>query len=222
VRRGLASRGIPIALSSYRYPSLHREFPWRAFLEQCDLNMPQVYWEQSHDPVDQLRRCVREFITLAPVRPVMPVAPTYKTNGWSPTAADVRAFLDAAYEANKQAVSFFSWDECRRDLPTLWDVVAAEIRWPATTAPEPQPQPGPDRSDGTAVTLLATALVDGQNTRSGPSITEGITGQLRVGQTYPILDMRVLSPGSVWAMIGPGWAAVVYGGKKYMEIKKGV
>src|SRR6267154_363954 len=31
-----------VALSSYRYPYFHREFPWAAFLERCDLAMPQV------------------------------------------------------------------------------------------------------------------------------------------------------------------------------------
>nr|MBI2905973.1 hypothetical protein [Chloroflexota bacterium] len=41
---------LPIALSSYRYPSYHTTLPWREFLEKCDLNMPQVYWEQAHNP----------------------------------------------------------------------------------------------------------------------------------------------------------------------------
>ena len=45
-------RGLPntkIALSSYRFPRYHLELPWASFLEKCDYNMPQVYWERSHN-----------------------------------------------------------------------------------------------------------------------------------------------------------------------------
>ncbi len=45
---------FPIALSSYRYPSYHPQFPWVEFLTQCDLNMPQVYWELNHNPGNSL------------------------------------------------------------------------------------------------------------------------------------------------------------------------
>jgi hypothetical protein len=34
----------PVALCSYRFPHYHMEFPWSAFLEFCNLHMPQVYW----------------------------------------------------------------------------------------------------------------------------------------------------------------------------------
>ncbi len=59
LRAGLGN--LPIALSSYRFPSFHKDFPWQAFLEKCDLNMPQVYWEQAHNPDVQLQRSVTEF-----------------------------------------------------------------------------------------------------------------------------------------------------------------
>src|SRR3990172_691962 len=59
LRAGLPN--FPVALSSYRFPSYHKELPWREFLEKCDLNMPQVYWEQAHNPDVQLARAVAEF-----------------------------------------------------------------------------------------------------------------------------------------------------------------
>ena len=31
---------MPIALSSYRFPSYHASFPFTNFLERCDYNMP--------------------------------------------------------------------------------------------------------------------------------------------------------------------------------------
>ncbi|MEP7357991.1 MAG: hypothetical protein ABI847_12165, partial [Anaerolineales bacterium] len=41
LRAGLP-RNTPVALSSYRYPSVHRELPWKEFLASSDLVMPQV------------------------------------------------------------------------------------------------------------------------------------------------------------------------------------
>ena len=205
VRRELAPKGIPIALSSYRYPSLHREFPWRAFLEQCDLNMPQVYWEQSHDPVDQLRRCVQEFSMLYPVRPVMPVAPTYKTGGWAPTPQDIKTFLDEASKLNIGAVSFFSWDECRRDLPALWDVVAAETSWPVPLTPAPEPQQSPEGN-----MIRMQVVIPRLNIRSGPAVSFAKTGELRKSDIVVIEALHVEAPTRVWAKHASGWSAVVY------------
>ncbi len=122
LRRSLTS--LPIALSSYRFPTYHPELPWHDFLEQCDYNMPQVYWEKSHNPADQLARTVKEFQAQTPYRPVIPTAPTYKWDGWRPTDQDIKEFLQAAKKLHLPAVNFFSWDECERDLKNLWDLIA--------------------------------------------------------------------------------------------------
>jgi hypothetical protein len=120
--------GLPLALSSYRYPTLHPEFPWDAFLSRVDLNMPQVYWEGAHDPADELARSVAEFDARAIRRPVVPVAPVYRKGDWAPTAADICYFRVAAGRLRLSGWSFFSWDECRRDLPDVWAVVGNPIR----------------------------------------------------------------------------------------------
>lgn len=64
LRKGLAS--TPVALSSFRWPTYHRTFPYAAFLEKCDLNMPQVYWMQAHDAAYDLTRLVDELNPLHP------------------------------------------------------------------------------------------------------------------------------------------------------------
>ncbi len=114
---------LPIALSSYRYPSYHPQLPWKAFLDKCDYNMPQVYWEQAHNPASQLSRVVREFKAMTPYRPIIPVGPAYKVSGWAPTENDLSEFFNAARSLNLPTVNFFSWDECRRDLPKIWNVI---------------------------------------------------------------------------------------------------
>ena len=114
---------IPIALSSYRYPSYHPQLPWREFLEKCDLNMPQVYWLHAHNPADQLIRSVREFQAMTPFRPIIPTGAAYKEFGWKPNAAEVISFLQTAQSLNLTAANFYSWDSSRAYLPEVWDAI---------------------------------------------------------------------------------------------------
>ncbi len=122
LRKSLPS--LPMALSSYRFPTYHPQLPWQAFLEQCQYNMPQVYWEKAHNPIQQMARCLREFQALKPYRPVIPTAPAYKWDGWRPTDQDMLDFFTALHDNHVPAANFFSWDECRRDLNNLWVQVA--------------------------------------------------------------------------------------------------
>jgi hypothetical protein len=111
---------LPMALCSYRFPSLHPELPWDAFLSKCDLNMPQVYWEDAHNACDELTQCVVEFNARKIRRPIIPIGPTYKRGKWAPTLADIKEFESAAAILKLPGLGYFSWDECRRDLPGLW------------------------------------------------------------------------------------------------------
>lgn len=129
---------MPFALSSYRFPKYHPQLPWREFLEHCDYNMPQIYWEKAHNPGAQVERCLREFLSTEPYRPVIPTGPGYKWDGWRPTDDDLKEFLDTAQRAKIPAVNLFSWDECRRDLPNLWELFA---KYPYG---EPVPEPAKD------------------------------------------------------------------------------
>lgn len=119
----------PVALSSYRYPSYHPQLPWREFLDGCDLNMPQVYWLKSHNPAEQLLRCLREFQALVPFRPVIPTGAAFTEHGWSPTAAEVTEFLRAAKNLNLSAANFWEWSNTRLFLPNLWTTIR-DFNWP--------------------------------------------------------------------------------------------
>ncbi|MHB8134007.1 MAG: nuclear transport factor 2 family protein [Anaerolineaceae bacterium] len=115
---------IPIALSSYRFPTYHPQLPWKTFLEYCDINMPQVYWEKAHNPEAQLTRTVHEFQSLTPNRPVIPTGPTYRAGSWIPTAEDTLEFLKTSKKLNLSAANFFSWDECRPAYGDLWNTIS--------------------------------------------------------------------------------------------------
>jgi len=131
LRKGLPNK--PVALSSYRFPSYHPQFPWNAFLEKCDYNMPKVYWEQAHNPGAQLERSVRELNNLTYVRPIMPTGSMYRTSTWSPTTRDIQEFLEKARALNLGSINFFAWDYKHTSIRPLWDVIAA-YHWP-TPAP---------------------------------------------------------------------------------------
>ena len=116
---------VPIALSSYRYPSYHPDFPWREFLEFVDFNMPQVYWMQARNPADQLNRCVREFQAMSPTRPIIPTGAAFKEYGWKSTAEEAVAFMQAAQRLNLPAANFWEWYHARNNvtLPGMWDAI---------------------------------------------------------------------------------------------------
>lgn len=126
---------IPIALSSYRFPSYHRRIPWQEFLEGCDFMMPQVYWMFSDSAGDQLARCVREFQSVTPSRPIIPTGSAFKEHGWKPDPAQIVDFLQTAKKLNLHAANFYSWDSCRKYLPDIWQLVH-DFEW------LPSPSPG--------------------------------------------------------------------------------
>lgn len=114
---------LPIALSSYRYPSYHKDFPWEAFLTFCTYNMPLVFWVQAHNPHTQLMRSFQEFDSLRPFRPVIPVGAVFSTDVWQPTPSDVQEFLDTAQSLNLSAISFWDWDSTSGGLSSLWQPI---------------------------------------------------------------------------------------------------
>jgi hypothetical protein len=120
-----------VALSTYRYPSYHMEFPFNSFLEKCNYAMPQVYFEQAHNPDEQLLRCIQEYRTLVTPRTIIPTGPTYKAGSWGPTEKDITLFMKTAVRQNLPGVNFFSWDECRRDLSAVWNTIGS-FAWGST------------------------------------------------------------------------------------------
>jgi hypothetical protein len=114
---------FPMALSSYRFPTYHPSFPFQAFLESVDFNMPQVYWVEAHNPGDQLIRCLREFQAITPFRPIIPTGSAYQQGDWAPTPAEITEFLDTARNLNMSAANFWEWGHTRLYLPALWQTV---------------------------------------------------------------------------------------------------
>ena len=135
-----AALKVPIALSSFRFPNYHPKFPWSDFLASCDLYMPQVYWEQAHNALEQLGESKRQCDSLPNARAFIPTGAAYRTPGWSPTEQDITDFLDTAQALGLPAVNFFDWDACHADLPLLWKAIAS-FTWPVRQQTDLPAQP---------------------------------------------------------------------------------
>jgi SnoaL-like domain len=135
IKAGLPS-STPVGLSSYRWPTYHPQFPWKEFLEKCDVNMPQVYWVKAHNPADQLARSLREFQALTPYRPLIPTGPMYIYGSWEPTAQEIVEFLDKTRALNLEAANFFAWYYARSILKPLWSALSTYPWQPYPSLPD--------------------------------------------------------------------------------------
>ena len=181
---------LPMALCSYRFPKLHPEFPWDEFLAQVDLNMPQVYWEQAHNPTAQLAQSLEEFGELPNKHPMIPVGPTYKVDGWAPTPADLQAFQAEAARCGMPGTGYFSWDECRRDLPALWDEIAGHPSQPEPApvpAPEPAPKPEPEPKPAAQQYLVT---IGPRWVYTNAELTGRATGRVNRGARVTIMETQ--------------------------------
>lgn len=122
---------IPIGLTSYRFPTLHRKLPWKTFLSVCDHHVPQVYWMYAHNPVGQLERSIRELKALKDI-PFVPVGAAYKEGGWNgPTVAEINAFNKRVKELGCPAICWWDWQHM---TPDWWNAIAGHV-WDETQSP---------------------------------------------------------------------------------------
>lgn len=139
LRRGLPN--FPIALSTYRYPTVHYTFPYNAFLEYCDYNMPQVYWVGSMNPAQQLQKSYNEYQSLKFKRTIVPTGAAYAEGNWSPSPLQLYDFMQAARALKLPAANFWEW-QTAYVKPELWNAVSG-YNWPFSQPSTPQPNPDP-------------------------------------------------------------------------------
>ena len=149
---------VPIALSSYRFPNYHPDFPWSDFLLSCDLHMPQVFWELAHNAGEQLIESKRQCDALPNARPFIPTGAAYPASGWSPTAQDITDFMNTAEVLGLPAVNFFDWETCRASLPLAWKAIAGFI-WPVPSRGNPPVQAKNSASECTSHFSVGSFLV---------------------------------------------------------------
>lgn len=107
LRAGLPN--TPIALSTYRYPEVHPEFPWESYLPFIDLNMPQVYWQGTHNPAAQLRKTKDQYDRLAPGMDLIPIGSAYAEHGWVATPDDLQEFNNMVLSLGYAAEGYWEY-----------------------------------------------------------------------------------------------------------------
>lgn len=96
---------------SHRFPKYHLYIPHERMLKhnRMDIITPMVYWEQSHNPVEQLRRSLAEYRAISN-KPFVPIGPTYGRQGWEPSVEELVAFVDECFAQGFPAYGFYSLD----------------------------------------------------------------------------------------------------------------
>ncbi|MEX1248854.1 MAG: nuclear transport factor 2 family protein [Anaerolineales bacterium] len=136
LRKGLP--GLPIGLSTYRYPTVHYQFPFTAFLDYCDFALPQVYWVGSVNPAQQLKKSYGEFQSLKPGLPVVPTGAAYSQGSWTPTPQQLNDFMAAARELQLPGANFWEMSTAQENGGALWSAVR-DYDWATGSAPTPAP-----------------------------------------------------------------------------------
>ena len=191
LRAGLPN--LPIGLSTYRYPQLHYQLPFAQFLERCDFAMPQVYFEFSHNPEEQLERSVAQYQALRPARPIFVTGPTYNHNAWRPSADEVTRFLAKTRELKIEAANFWAYDfATRTTMIDLWDSVAA-FDWPGADQVADMPERLIGRLNQKDPSLVAGLYLENAAHVTGERT---IVGQESVRSWYESLLGNILPNGS--------------------------
>lgn len=134
--------GTVIGFSSYRFMRYHPNFPFEAFMEDCDVAMPQVYWmaKGDGDALVNLRNSYEEYKERFPNKLFVPtgaafgemVATSKERFYWTASPLQIHRFMDQARALGLPAVTFWSWEHAYYDLANqryngteLWDAIAA-------------------------------------------------------------------------------------------------
>ena len=157
---------VPIALSSYRYPELHHNFPWQIYLAGCDLAMPQVYWEQAHNPGIQLTETVNQYRDyLKWEKDIVPTGSAYSRGDWYCTPDDARIFLGVAQKLELPSANFWEW-RFWDDLPQTFEAISkydwGDIEKPPVP-PDPEEPEEPETPDTANFKMLSGYVKVGED-----------------------------------------------------------
>lgn len=189
----------PLALSSFRFPSYHREFPWLEFLSKVDYNMPQVYWMMATNAGEQMERCYAEFkLPQYPQVPIFPTGAAFSEHGWRAYPNEVIDFMNAAKKLGVSGCNFWNYDHAFNRFPELWDAISG-FDWEG----EGYVDDPVDEDD-----ILFYAICKAENAlriRGGPGTNYPILDYLYRGDIEPIYGVE-----NGWYRIDRGWVGGSY------------
>ncbi len=202
LRSGLPDKAI--GLCSYRFPSLHNDFPYREFLNICDFHAPQVYWVGSNNSAEQLERSVVELKKIANI-PVIPLGISAQDDStiWKPTEIQINNFHNKVVELNLQAEGWYEWGDA---INAGVEKFVANISWDGKIILPPPPT----EKSRYVGSVLPTVFL-GLQVRESP-ITGLKIGKLNPNQSFEG-DVLVTVQGDKWLNITKplsGWISLKF------------
>jgi len=143
--------GSLVGLTAWARISGHSTFPWQAFLDRVDVNMPQTYWAaRPTTPQNELGLMSSQFATAtagwvgqgdsAAAKPIMPLGQgEYFGYSNDVAAGDVATFCNLAQSTyHYPGVSLWEYNQITHAY--VWDEYSAA--WPVTSVPITASAPG--------------------------------------------------------------------------------
>ncbi|MCL4880040.1 MAG: M23 family metallopeptidase [Anaerolineae bacterium] len=165
----IKSLGIPeptLALSSSASITSNPDFPFDAFMEFCQMSIPQVYWiaKDGGDPVRLLQDTYQQYSSRYPTKAMVPSGAAFGGDQtvagekffWEARTDQITMFLNQAMAMSFPAVNFWSWQSAW-EKRHLWDTIAA---YPFQASVSTQPSPVSATATQT-ISLADTADDDG-------------------------------------------------------------
>lgn len=198
-----------VGLSSYRFPTVHREFPFAQFVnhESSSLIAPQMYWVGSHNPREQIQRCIAEYDAVdSGVRDLIPIGAAYSAGAWEPTVADITEFMDAVQEFNLPGCGFWSLDWIMTHNRMDWIDAMAGAAVPVPPAP-----PAPSEPEEPPMQVEIVGLDEGETLKMRASIFGDVIGRTWNGAHFAVQGQDVDYMDRPWYQIGESiWIASWY------------
>lgn len=210
---------VPVALCSYRYPTLHAPFPFKQFLddEHSTFTAPQLYWigdTRPNAPHEQLTRSITEYDAIRKL-PMVPVGAAFGANNWEPTVAQLSNFMGAVRSFRLPGCLFWSLDYVIAHQRVDWlDAIAGKVE------PSPPPPP-PTPVEGDTLTLyVRNDALPYLNARVAPDADSQDLGDLYPGTKIVV---NKISGVNAWVQIAPGeryagaWVCMQLGEYRFLE-----
>jgi hypothetical protein len=194
---------MPIALSSYRFPSLHQEFPWEAMLSGVDVHMPQLYWSPGKS-LEDLGKSWEELKGLKEL-PFVPAGRCYVGDGYplpGPDAVELTAWMTAVRDLGHPGLLFWALDYLFLTTHGAEEERVARYQAIKDFAWIPAPPPPMPK----VVEVTATAAL---NLRSGPGTENAVIGSTSLGKRLAVEDAQKDTAGQLWYKIG-AWVSGQY------------
>lgn len=129
-----------LGLSTYRFPHYHPRFPFNAFLEYCDVNMPQVYWMGSNGTVP--RQLADTITAYRPYlqKPMIPTGAAFAEHGWTAIPSDQLVFVNEVKKHGLSGCNWWEYWEAYHRTPELGAAITA-AQFGGVTLPPIEPDP---------------------------------------------------------------------------------